>query len=553
MASDLSEVGLGSRAAATLHGGLPALADVIARLDSEVLKLVRGLPRGETWVSDVSIFDPTDPHSVQPGAIVLGVGLSAGSGEAVALVDTAGRAGAAAVAFRGEAELPERITELSASLDLALLAIPLEMSWGQLYSLLRTAIASAGAIGDADAAGLPVGDLFALADAVAAAVGGPVTIEDPHWRVLAYSNLDYPIDEPRRQTILGRTPPSHWQRRLEDAGVARALREADAVVRFEGSPEDDLSPRLVAPVRAGSELLGSLWVAEAGTPLGDAAETELLRAAELAAIHLVCHRVSEDVKRRARGAFVREVLEGRIPPASTAAELPFTMEGPVIAIGLDTCGGESPLRATDPRRVLSVINFYCEDFDRDSMCALVDDRFWALVPAPRRAARARTLELVQRIVERVERAVHVRLRAGIGVAVPTVADVPRSRRAAEQALRVGAERGAGERAVHIEDVHAHAVLLELIEAIRERPGLLEGKLAALLQHDSEHGTSYRETLRAYLDCWGDVSAAAKRLGVHANTLRYRVRRIVELSGLDLDDPDERFVTELQLRVEGGGL
>ena len=62
-----------------------------------------------------------------------------------------------------------------------------------------------------------------------------------------------------------------------------------------------------------------------------------------------------------------------------------------------------------------------------------------------------------------------------------------------------------------------------------------------------------ETLRAYLDAWGDMAQAARRCGVHVNTMRYRVRKIVELSGLELDDPDERLVTELQLRLHAEAL
>jgi DNA-binding PucR family transcriptional regulator len=182
------------------------------------------------------------------------------------------------------------------------------------------------------------------------------------------------------------------------------------------------------------------------------------------------------------------------------------------------------------------------------MCALVEDRFWALLPTPRAGARERTLELASTIVDRVERAVGVRLAAGIGSSVPQVRDVPRSRTAAERALEVLAQRGPATRAVHIEDVRSHAVLLELLGLAAERPSLLQGKLDALLEHDREHGTAYTETLRSYLDCWGDSAAAARRVGVHPNTLRYRLRRLVELSGLDLGDPDERLVTELQLRL-----
>jgi DNA-binding PucR family transcriptional regulator len=55
-----------------------------------------------------------------------------------------------------------------------------------------------------------------------------------------------------------------------------------------------------------------------------------------------------------------------------------------------------------------------------------------------------------------------------------------------------------------------------------------------------------------VDALGDVRAAAARLHVHPNTLRYRVRRAAELTGLDLDDPLVRLFASLQLRLPGNG-
>ena len=133
-------------------------------------------------VSDVVILDPSDDRCVAEGSIVLGVGLSIRGRDALALLERAGRH-AAAVVVRTYEEVDEPLLAAAAAHDVAILAVPPEMPWGQVYSLLRTALVSAGASGEPDAAGVPVGDLFALADAVAAAVGGPVTIEDPQWRV----------------------------------------------------------------------------------------------------------------------------------------------------------------------------------------------------------------------------------------------------------------------------------------------------------------------------------------------------------------------------------
>jgi DNA-binding PucR family transcriptional regulator len=94
------------------------------------------------------------------------------------------------------------------------------------------------------------------------------------------------------------------------------------------------------------------------------------------------------------------------------------------------------------------------------------------------------------------------------------------------------------------------VILELCDASAGRPGLLRGKLERVVAYDSSHGTEYTPTLRAYLDAFGDVASAAAQIAIHPNTFRYRLRRLVELFDLELTNPEERLVIELQLRLLG---
>jgi DNA-binding PucR family transcriptional regulator len=57
-----------------------------------------------------------------------------------------------------------------------------------------------------------------------------------------------------------------------------------------------------------------------------------------------------------------------------------------------------------------------------------------------------------------------------------------------------------------------------------------------------------QTLRAYLDSFGDIAAAAAQLHVHPNTVRYRARRIETLLSTSLADPDVRLLLSLGLRA-----
>lgn len=84
------------------------------------------------------------------------------------------------------------------------------------------------------------------------------------------------------------------------------------------------------------------------------------------------------------------------------------------------------------------------------------------------------------------------------------------------------------------------------------PAAAQAFSAAILAPLTTYGSraDLVESLRAYLDGNGHWDAAAQRLGVHRHTLRYRMRRVADLLGRDLDDPGVR--AELWLALEAAG-
>jgi hypothetical protein len=135
----------------------------------------------------------------------------------------------------------------------------------------------------------------------------------------------------------------------------------------------------------------------------------------------------------------------------------------------------------------------------------------------------------------------------VGSTIPSVADTGWSRREADLAIRVLASRP--DRTVApIEAVRADTIVLALRDHGLRDPYLHAGRVELLRRHDELHGTSYVDTLAAYFNAFGYIPLAAKSVFVHPNTFRYRLRRLSELSGLNLDDPVERLVAELQLRI-----
>ena len=523
----------------------PTLAALVEDLALGVLRVVTA-PRGlDVAVGDVLIHDPLEKAGAQSGDVILAVGIDASRRDAVDLVEQCGGDGAAAVVIKAGDVVPDPIVRAAEEGGVALLAAPAEIAWGQLHGLLRTAVAVAR---PSEHGEVPVGDLFALANAVATLVGGPATIEDPHSTVLAYSSTDDPIDEPRRQTILGRRVPETWLRRLQQAGVFRRLWSTDDVVRWEGDDgdTDDLAPRLAIAVRAGEEILGSIWVAEGRKPLDADAEAALREAAGIAALHLLRHRANEDLERRQRAELLRQALDGRLPAEVAGPSLGLPVEGSctVVAFLLDAAGeAEAAVKA---ERTVDLVALYCEAFRRKAVSTVVGSTIYVLLPEQGDVQRDRLVALARDVIERAGESLRVELRVGIGSTVASLSDAPRSRKEADRVLQVLRTRP-GEAIATIDEVRGLAVLLELRDLARERPELRVGRLHHLVEQDERRGTEYIPTLRSYLAHFGDIPTAAADLGVHPNTFRYRLRRLTEVSGIDFDDPDERLVAELQLR------
>jgi DNA-binding PucR family transcriptional regulator len=82
---------------------------------------------------------------------------------------------------------------------------------------------------------------------------------------------------------------------------------------------------------------------------------------------------------------------------------------------------------------------------------------------------------------------------------------------------------------------------ELAEFLRQQ-------LGALLDYDTTHGAELVKTLTVYLDCGGNYDHTARALIIHRSTLRYRLRRIRDISGHDLTAVDAGLDLHLATRA-----
>ncbi|MET7332255.1 helix-turn-helix domain-containing protein [Nonomuraea sp. NPDC005650] len=503
------------------------LSGVVARLPPGIgIELLT--PAGQDWPAGPPvILDSGDPQAADAHPIVLAVGVT-GENEQLHLLGRLARTRPAAVVLRRPVSPP--VVAAAESVGIAVLAAGAELPWGGLYTALL------GAVATDDSAG----DLFALANAVAAGAGAASTVEDPHGRLLAYSDLGHRIDPPRRQNILGRKVPEEWQRRLQDAGVFHRIRQSARAVSVTGFDVHGYRGRLAIAVRAGDEMLGSIWVVEGDEPLGREARRTLESAAENVALHLLRRRAETDPERRRRVEALTRLLDGASQDASGLG-----LVAPVTVIALGTGTGDAPADAAAARRIADLVALSGSAYRRAVASVALGVRAYALVAG----TRSRACALAGEFADPVTRAFGLPVRAGVGPTVPALTGVAASRAEADLVLDVAGRNAPA--VVRVEDVQARLTLHRLRRLVDQHPDLRRGLLVGLVEQDAARGTAWLPTLRAYLEAFGDVPAAAARVNVHPNTFRYRLRRITELFRLDLADPDVRLVAALELRLLPG--
>ncbi|WP_033320112.1 PucR family transcriptional regulator [Streptomyces yerevanensis] len=540
------------------------LRQLVMALGDSMLE-VQAAPAGlDVEIRGVALLDPEDPPTAQPGDLVLAIG-SRGRAALPAL-RAAGRDGATAVVVKlgapGQATAGQAtaLSETAAEAGIALLSLRSDARWEQVSALARTALDEAPP--DDPGASAEEGDLFSLAQTTAILTSGIVSIEDAANRVLAYSRTtdSDEADDLRRRSILGWQGPEGYLAKLREWGVFQHLHSSDEVIAIDSHPELGIRRRLAVAIRSGDRQLGTIWVQESSTPLSERSRQALLGAARVAALHLVRRRreLSDDV------TLVRTLLaglmDGSTGPQPLATHLGFDAARPAAVLGF-SYGTTEAYEAGDAigapelahTEVTNLVSVHIAARHRSALVTQVDSRIYVLLPQLPRSIDTDTLRgWAQEITDAARRHLGLPLRGSVGCLVPGLGAVPESRREADRILEAMVSAGVSAAVAALPDIQAEVLVSEILTLLSAHPEIRDPRLTALVEHDSRHQGRLAETLLTYLNSFGDVRAAAAQLHVHPNTLRYRLRRAEELTGLDLSRPDQRLLAMLQLRLPPAG-
>jgi purine catabolism regulator len=527
--------------------------EVLGDLDIEVLAGEANLDVPVRWVHISELADPTPWLS--GGELLLTTGMALDSPkrqrEFIATLADHGLAGVGVGTGFKHDTVPPALVEAARERGFPLFEVPYDLPFialteqaftrlvNEQYALLQRSIAAQERL---QRIVLSERGLEAIVGALATLVGGTALVFDGRGERQAVRTFRRELDDEVVDAL--------------GAELRERARRGDGKSFVPSHP--DLAPRgLALPVGAGEAPdrggVPAAWLV-AVKDSGGLAEIDRLilhQAVTVVALELLRRRVADSTERRLAGDVLSAIVAGDLEGQELGRRLePFGLGGRVSALVL------APAERTSVQACEAAL---ADALRAEAVSGLVagSGRFaCALLPG---FLDEELFELAERVVDRAADALGSRPGAGAGraVAVGRAREAYHEARCALEARELGAPANGGGRngsakgdghgaVATYRDLGSFQLLLSLQDSDALRL-FCESLLGPIEHGEGHYGGELMRSLEAFIECNGQWESAARRLYCHRHTLRYRIRKIEELTGRDLGSARDRIEFWLALR------
>lgn len=369
-----------------------------------------------------------------------------------------------------------------------------------------------------------------------------------------HSNKGVLIQDKRLQPLASVPSPelAHWTQVVDALGAHSYLpaelvdRKRAVLVRAPVAQSFESCARLVMPIIAQRVARGYLSLIQPSDQFDEMDRVIIEQGALICAVEMAKVKAVSVAEKKLRGDLVEAILSGSIGESDAARwadRAGFRRTGPYVAIALQWIGREAP----SLRRLETLVNGQIKRHRSRALALARESDVLVLyaLSAERGVEDARQwAQTVQNLAGLEDPQAQVAI--GIGRPAHSLLPLRDSCREATQAMAIEHRLHHG-KPQYYADLGVYRLLLPLSATPELRAFALE-VLGPLLEYDRDDKTNLLETLRVYFRFRGNVVQTARELYIHRNTLLYRLERICQVTGLDLDDAETRLKLQLALRA-----
>jgi purine catabolism regulator len=312
---------------------------------------------------------------------------------------------------------------------------------------------------------------------------------------------------------------------------------------------------LIAPVAIREAIVGYLMLLSAVGDFGDDDQVVLARGSMVCALEMAKQEAVTEAERRLRGDFFDDLLGSSVAHESTEALL---NRGRLLGYDLQRSYVALAIAPDASERLAGRVGATIDRLAREVSEYLSGRGAIGLVAHRRQAVAlflasdavgdlSSVVRFAESLRDYLTGPVGISISIGVGSYHPGIAGLRIAYHEAEQAGQIGREFFGPDQVTTFSDLGLYRLLYAFRQS-SELAAFCEETLAPLTDYDAKNGTALVETLEAFFRCDASLRTAADALYLHRNSLAYRLRRISEITGLNLDNLEDRF--RLQLALKG---
>ncbi len=386
-----------------------------------------------------------------------------------------------------------------------------------------------------------------IIDTLSEVLERPVLLEDRFFKTLQFSFHN----SARKSFEMPKIDRDTWLKGLARIYYDKMRQSKQPVWIPDSFDADQNFSRVVVPVLVNNEILGYISVGHTQTEFASFELMALEYAVTICALEFLKQIIAIRAENRVKGNFMQELLTGRLNSqgASDKANIMgYDLNRPcrvIVACPAKPSGDEAL------RQIYEVTDSFVNSCNPRTMVAMFDGSIVILAANDLSgAAGAGYLlpeDLAQSLVQHVQDIAGIKILLGLGQPTDETRQFQISYQQALIAIRALKD---SDKPGHILGFEKLGVFRLLFQA-RDKEQLIafaSEMLKSIIDYDRANRTFLLQSLRAYLDCNCSVQKTAQKSYLHPNTLIYRLRRIEEISGVDLNSSEERLNLQIALKV-----
>lgn len=546
------------------------LIEMTVLKESHVLAGTGGLDKRVTKVNVMEVPDIVD--WVRPGEFLLTTAYSIKDdievlNTLIPALSALGLAGMGIKTKRFVESLPDTVLATADAHNFPLIEIPFEISYSDIMmpvmsELLNRQSAIISQVNDFNRRITRVmlrgGSLQEIARAIHKSVGLPVAIVEPLFKNLVVSG-----PEVMKSVLIKRSEQFMDKNKVQDSPVTEE-EPAEGALHGTGKPGTPVN-RVAIPISSDERHYGWVILWETEKTL-NAMEISVIEAStSLIALDLLKKMSIYESANRHKVEFFDDLLSTETFRQQRALEHAVYMEFnqnlaySVVVADFDSTSEVLKLTPNNANfiqtigtKMVSIIERISRTHKGRVQFAQKSDRLIILFGQSKELSEDRVKEAVMKFAGEILHSAELEgmkelLSVGVGRQYKQLELLYKSKSEANRALanhRLCGEKG---RPIHYDALGIYK-LLSFEELEPELKSFFKEMLEPLATYDREKDTNLLETLKLYFDCGSNLKRVSEEMYTHYNTIIYRMQRIREISGLDLEDPSTRLNVQIALKI-----